>query len=61
VLYFVYHPLLAAWFGDAVPALPLTMGALAITLLRYASSAAVLSRSLGIAWVASRNQPAAGI
>ncbi|MEQ8813889.1 MAG: cyclic nucleotide-binding domain-containing protein [Thalassobaculum sp.] len=59
VLFLVYRPLLAAWFGDAVPALPATLGALAVALLWYASSAAFLSRSVRFALAASRNRPAA--
>ncbi|GHD55275.1 hypothetical protein GCM10017083_33960 [Thalassobaculum fulvum] len=61
VLYLVYRPLLASWFGDAAPALLAELGALAIALLWYASSAAFLSRSLKRAWLASRNRPATGI
>ncbi|SMF78902.1 hypothetical protein SAMN06265365_13419 [Tistlia consotensis] len=60
VLYFVYRPLLASWLGDAGPALLAELGALAIALLWYASSTAFLSRSLKVAWLASRNQAAAG-
>lgn len=60
VLYLVYRPLLGAWFGDAVPAPLAQLGALAIALLWYASSAAFLSRSLKLAWLASRKRPTTG-
>jgi len=59
-LYLVYRPLLASWFGDAAPAVVAELGALAISLLWYASSAAFLTRSLKSAWQASRNRPVSG-
>jgi putative peptide zinc metalloprotease protein len=60
VLYLVYRPLLAVWFGDAAPALLAELGASALALLWYGSSAAFLSRSLTSAWQASGNRPAPG-